>query len=269
MKKMLLKFGCFFDKRKIFMCILLVSLFGFLSCGDKPSNTSDAYFYYEVENKTSINLEAGVRLYPLDEALNSNNFIKKTNYKTIKPGEKYTFKLLITDNEDSYAALYFGENCAWKGSYGWTRQCLKDTKITVSFTDCFDCNKFTNEYKVVDYINSSDFIPENNSNFSHKFINATDQDIYLFVFFHEFEDNSEWTWSFDYSTKWIKIPQGETFEYKFNTKKHSGSYGQVFFGKNNWWGTTYNTVEVLSNYIGAKDTTIEGFKENGVPIITQ
>lgn len=266
MKKKLLKFGCFFDKRKIFMCILLVSLFGFLSCGDKPSNTSDAYFYYEVENKTSINLEARALLYPLGES-NLDNFITKTDYKTIKPGEKYTFKLLITDNEDSYVALNFGENCAWKYYWGWERQCLKDTKITVSFTDSLDCNKFTSEYKVVDYINSSNFIPENNSNFSHKFINATDQDIYFFVFFHEFEDISQWTWSYDYSTKWIKIPQGETFEYKFNTKKHSGSYGQVFFGINAFSGASYNTIEELSNYRRAETITIEGFEENGLPII--
>ena len=95
-------------------------------------------------------------------------------------------------------------------------------------------------------------------------LNTLDKDVYGYAFFHPFEDYEKWTYDFDYSTEWIKIPAGKSIELKFNKDNHTGWYGGVLFGINNWVGQGIVKVEDIKESL---TTTITGFNEYGVPII--
>ena len=94
--------------------------------------------------------------------------------------------------------------------------------------------------------------------------NETEKEVYVFAFFNQPEDDNKWTYAFDYSTEWIKIPAKESIELKFNKDKHTGWYGGVLFGNNDWFGENMVKVENIPESL---TTTITGFNENGKPIV--
>ena len=135
---------------------------------------------------------------------------------------------------------------------------------TLTFNDYNNPNSCSSNLTVEKYIDFSQFICDEDSNFTHTINNETEKNVYVFAFFNQPEDDNKWTYVFDYSTEWIKIPAGKSIELKFNKDKHKGWYGGVLFGINNWIGQEMVEVENIQERL---TTTITGFNEYGVPTV--
>ena len=160
-------------------------------------------------------------------------YLKETDYEKVSAGKSHVFKFDLVGNEDSFVGVDCGP---WgDGDYwgGWCCYCIKDVKATLSLNDINNPKSSNIKVSVENYINISQFVCDKDSNFTHTIKNTTDKDIYGYAFFNQPEDDNKWTYDFDYSTEWIKIPAGKSIELKFNKDKHTGWYGGVLFGINN------------------------------------
>lgn len=255
-------------KKNVLLSVLLVGLFGVIGCANNPgeSKDSNSYFYYEVVNNTDSDLNVKSCMASSDNNINDFNkleYLKETDYVKISAGKSYVFKFDLVGNEDSFVGIKCGP---WgDGDYygGWCRTCLKNVKTTLTFNDIKNQNSCSSNWTVEKYIDISQFICDEDSNFTHTIKNTTDKDVYGYAFFNQREDE-KWTYDLDYSTEWIKIPAGKSIELKFNKDKHTGWYGGVLFGINNWRGQEIVRVEYIHDGF---TTTITGFDENGFPIV--
>lgn len=255
-------------KKNVLLSVLLVGLFGVIGCANNPEESKDSYFYYEVVNNTGSDLNVKSFMASSENNMNDDyynlEYIKETDYVKVSAGKSYVFKFDLVGNEDSFVGVECGP---WgNGSYwgGWYRNCLKNVKTTLTFNDIKNPNSCSSNWTVEKYIDISQFICDEDSNFTHTIKNTTDKDVYGYAFFHPFEDYEKWTFDFDYSTEWIKIPAGKSIELKFNKDNHTGWYGGVLFGINNWVGQGIVKVKDIQESL---TTTITGFNEYGVPII--
>lgn len=256
-------------KKNVLLSVLLVGLFGVIGCANNPeeSKDSNSYFYYEVVNNTGRDLNVKSCMASSDNNINDFNkleYLKETDYEKVSAGKSHVFKFDLVGNEDSFVGIKCGP---WgDGDYygGWCRTCLKNVKTTLTFNDIKNQNSCSSNWTVENYINISQFVCDEDSNFTHTIKNTTDKDVYGFAFFNQPEDDNKWTYDFDYSTEWIKIPAGKSIELKFNKDKHTGWYGGVLFGINNWIGQEIVRVENIQDSL---TTTITGFNEYGVPTV--
>lgn len=256
-------------KKNVLLSVLLVGLFGIIGCANNPeeSNYSNSYFYYEVVNNTGSDLNVKSCMASSEnntEDFNKLEYIKETDYVKISNGKSYVFKFNLVGNEDSFVGIDCGPWGDGKYWGGWCCNCLKNVKKTLTFNDFNAPNSCRSNLTVEKYIDISQFICDEDSNFTHTINNETEKDVYVFAFFNQPEDDNKWTYAFDYSTEWIKIPAGKSIELKFNKDKHTGWYGGFLFGINYWFGE--NMVEV-ENIQDSLTTTITGFNENGKPIV--
>lgn len=255
-------------KKNVLLSVLLVGLFGVIGCANNPeeSKDSNSYFYYEVVNNTGSDLNVKSCMASSENIMKNFydlEYIKETDYVKISAGKSYVFKFDLVGNEDSFVGIDCGP---WGDGYyygGWGRQCLKNVKTTLTLNDINDPDSWSSKGTVEKYIDISQFICDKDSNFTHTIKNTTDKDVYGYAFFNQPEDD-KWTYDFDYSTEWIKIPAGESIELKFNKDKHTGWYGGVLFGINSWEGKEIVKVENMQESL---TTTITGFYENGIPIV--
>lgn len=256
-------------KKNVLLSVLLVGLFGVIGCANnsEESKDSNSYFYYEVVNNTVSDLNVKSCMASSDNNINDFNkleYLKETDYEKVSAGKSHVFKFDLVGNEDSFV----GVNCGpWGDSDywgGWCCYCIKDVKATLSLNDINNPKSSNIKVSVENYINISQFVCDKDSNFTHTIKNTTDKDIYGYAFFNQPEDDNKWTYDFDYSTEWIKIPAGKSIELKFNKDKHTGWYGGVLFGINNWVGQEIVRVENIQDSL---TTTITGFYENGIPIV--
>lgn len=256
-------------KKNVLLSVFMVGLFGIIGCANNPdeSNYSNSYFYYEVVNNTGSDLNVKSCMASSEnntEDFNKLEYIIETDYVKISNGKSYVFKIDLVGNEDSFVGI----NCGpWeKGDYwgGWCCNCLKNVKRTLTFNDFSNPNSCSSNLTVVKYIDISQFVCDEDSNFTHTINNETEKEVYVFAFFNQPEDDNKWTYAFDYSTEWIKIPAKESIELKFNKDKHTGWYGGVLFGNNDWFGENMVKVENIPESL---TTTITGFNENGKPIV--
>ena len=256
-------------KKNIVLSVLLVGLFGVIGCANntEESKDSNSYFYYEVVNNTGSDLNVKSCMASSENNMDDFNnleYIKETDYVKISTGKSYVFKFDLVGNEDSFVGIDCGP---WGDGYkwgGWCRYCLKNVKTTLTFNDINNPNSYSSNWTVEKYIDISQFICDKDSNFTHTIKNTTDKDVYGYAFFNQPEDDTKWTFDFDYSTEWIKIPAGKSIELKFNKDKHTGWYGGVLFGNNDWFGENMVKVENMPESL---TTTITGFEENGKPIV--
>ena len=256
-------------KKNVLLSVLLVGLFGVIGCANNPeeSKDSNSYFYYEVVNNTGSDLNVKSCMASSENNMNdfyNLGYIKETDYVKISAGKSYVFKFDLVGNEDSFVGIKCGP---WEnGSYwwGWCRTCLKNVKTTLTLNDINDAYSWSSNRTVEKYIDISQFICDEDSNFTHTIKNTTDKDVYGYAFFNQREDDENWTYGFDYSTEWIKIPAGKSIELKFNKDKHTGWYGGVLFGINNWIAQEIVRVENIQDNF---TTTITDFDENGFPIV--
>lgn len=256
-------------KKNVLLSVLLVCLFGVIGCANNPeeSKDSNSYFYYEVVNNTGSDLNVKSCMASSDNNINDFNkleYLKETDYEKVSAGKSHVFKFDLVGNEDSFVGIKCGP---WgDGDYygGWCRTCLKNVKTTLTFNDIKNQNSCSSNWTVEKYIDISQFICDEDSNFTHTIKNTTDKDVYGYAFFNQPEDDNKWTYDFDYSTEWIKIPAGKSIELKFNKDKHTGWYGGVLFGINNWRGQEIVRVEYIHDDF---TTTITGFDANGFPIV--
>ena len=261
-------------KKNVLLSVLLVGLFGVIGCANNPEESKDSnsnsnsnsYFYYEVVNNTGSDLNVKSCMASSENIMKNFydlEYIKETDYVKISAGKSYVFKFDLVGNEDSFVGIDCGP---WGDGYyygGWGRQCLKNVKTTLTLNDINDPDSWSSKGTVEKYIDISQFICDKDSNFTHTIKNTTDKDVYGYAFFNQPEDD-KWTYDFDYSTEWIKIPAGESIELKFNKDKHTGWYGGVLFGINSWEGKEIVKVENMQESL---TTTITGFYENGIPIV--
>lgn len=256
-------------KKNVLLSVLLVGLFGVIGCANNPeeSKDSNSNFYYEVVNNTGRDLNVKSCMASSDNNMDdfyNLEYIKETDYVKISAGKSYVFKFDLVGNEDSFVGVDCGP---WgDGTYwgGWCRKCLKNVKTTLTLNDINNPYSYGTNWTVEKYIDISQFICDEDSNFTHIIENTTDKDVYGYAFFHQFEDDEKWTYDFDYSTEWIKIPAGKSIELKFNKDNHTGWYGGVLFGINNWVGQGLVEVENIQDSL---TTTITGFDKNGIPIV--
>lgn len=260
-------------KKNVLLSVLLVGLFGVIGCANNPEESKDSnsnsnsYFYYEVVNNTGSDLNVKSCMASSENIMKNFydlEYIKETDYVKISAGKSYVFKFDLVGNEDSFVGIDCGP---WGDGYyygGWGRQCLKNVKTTLTLNDINDPDSWSSKGTVEKYIDISQFICDKDSNFTHTIKNTTDKDVYGYAFFNQPEDDNKWTFDFDYSTEWIKIPAGESIELKFNKDKHTGWYGGVLFGINSWEGKEIVKVENMQESL---TTTITGFNEYGVPIV--
>jgi len=258
-------------KKNVLLSVLLVGLFGVIGCANNPEESKDSnsnsYFYYEVVNNTGSDLNVKSCMASSENNMNdfyNLEYIKETDYVKISAGKSYVFKFDLVGNEDSFVGIDCGP---WGNGHnwgGWCRNCLKNVKTTLTLNDINNPNSYGTNWTVEKYIDISQFICDEDSNFTHTIKNTTDKDVYGYAFFHQFEDDEKWTYDFDYSTEWIKIPAGKSIELKFNKDNHTGWYGGVLFGINNWVGQGLVEVENIQDSL---TTTITGFNEYGVPTV--
>lgn len=255
-------------KKNVLLSVLLVGLFGVIGCANNPeeSKDSNSYFYYEVVNNTGSDLNVKSCMASSENYMKDPNnleYIKETDYVKISAGKSYVFKFDLVGNEDSFVRIDCGPWGDGNNWGGWRRTCLKNVKTTLTFNDINNPNSCSSNWTVEKYIDISPFICDEDSNFTHIIKNTTDKDVYGYAFFHQFDDE-KWTYDFDYSTEWIKIPAGKSVELKFNKDSYTGWYGGVLFGINNWVGKGLVEVENIQDSL---TTTITGFDENGIPIV--
>lgn len=256
-------------KKNVLLSVLLVGLFGIIGCANNPdeSNYSNSYFYYEVVNNTGSDLNVKSCMASSENNMDDFNkleYIKETDYVKISNGKSYVFKFDLVGNEDSFVGIDCGP---WNDSSywgGWCCNCLKNVKKTLTFNDYNNPNSCSSNLTVEKYIDISQFICDEDPNFTHIINNETEKDVYVFAFFNQPEDKKKWTYDFDYSTEWIKIPAKESIELKFNKDKHTGWYGGVLFGNNDWFGENMVKVENIPESL---TTTITGFNDKGIPIV--
>ena len=256
-------------KKNVLLSVFLVGLFGIIGCANNPdeSNYSNSYFYYEVVNNTGSDLNVKSCMASSENNMDDFNnleYIKETDYVKISTGKSYVFKFDLVGNEDSFVGIDcgpWGDGDNWGG---WCRYCLKNVKTTLILNDIKNPKSWSSNWTVEKYIDISQFICDEDSNFTHTIKNTTDKDVYGYAFFNQPEDDTKWTFDFDYSTEWIKIPAGKSIELKFNKDKHTGWYGGVLFGINNWIGQEMVEVENIQESL---TTTITGFNEYGFPTV--
>lgn len=258
-------------KKNVLLSVLLVGLFGVIGCANNPGESKDSnsnsYFYYEVVNNTGSDLNVKSCMASSDNDMkdfNNLEYLKETDYVKISAGKSYVFKFDLVGNEDSFVGINCGPWGDGKYYGGWCRQCLKNVKTTLTLNDIKNPNSFSSNWTVEKYIDISQFVCDKDSNFTHTIINTTDKDVYGYAFFNQPEDDEKWTFDFDYSTEWIKIPAKESIELKFNKDKHTGWYGGVLFGSNGWRAQEIVRVEYIQDNF---TTTITGFDEDGLPTV--